>query len=239
MNAQAVSAPLAGVAREGSTLSWEDYTRFLPFVRRTAIRMARRAGAAVSVRELEGSGFVGLVGALSQSAPHASAEARDAYLVYRIRAAMLDFVSHLDARTHAMGIASRRLVTVIARLSGALSRAPAEAEIAQAMGLDGDAYQRLLVELAELDLCRLSVVDFDRADSPTSPEGVPSTPLDVQLAGAIAALPLLLQQILALRHQEQCSPAEIAETLDLDEPRVVAHYAEAIHRVRATIERGT
>ena len=57
------------------------------------------------------------------------------------------------------------------------------------------------------------------------------------LAEAIAFLPEELQHILALHHQEGCTPLEIAMVLDLDEDRVIELQAEAVHRLRAGLAR--
>jgi RNA polymerase sigma factor for flagellar operon FliA len=225
--------PPAGVA-----LSRDDYDRFLPFVRRTAMRMARRAPPAVSVGDLVGSGLVGLVDALAKAGPETSRDTRDAYLVYRIRGAMLDYVANADDRTRDACRASRRLVREIGRLVRALGRDPDEDEIAAAMDLGRDAYRALLATLDELGLARLEVTDLDPAldDAGAGPpsEG-PSAPLDLELAAAVARLPEPLQLVLALRHQEQCNTAEIALVLDLDERRVVELHAEIIHRLRAAL----
>lgn len=236
MSAASASAP-PRLAPAGAILSWDEYDRFLPFVRRTAIRLARRVPGEVSVSDLEGSGLVGLIDALGRSRPDDSAAERDAYLVYRIRGAMLDYASSLDARTQAAWAESRRLVRVIAALDRTLQRAPEEAEIAEAMGLDGEAYRRLLTTLDALGLCRIGILELDPADDDEAAVDPACPPLDVQLAAAIAALPELLQLVLALHHHEQCSAAEIAAVLDLDEPRVVELHAETIHRLRARIGR--
>jgi len=235
MSAASVSAP-PRLTQGEPILSWDEYDRFLPFVRRTAIRLARRVPCAVSVSDLEGSGFVGLIDALARSNPDAPAEERDAYLVYRIRGAMLDYASSLDERTQAAWAESRRLVRAIAALDRALGREPEEAEIAEAMGLDGEAYRGLLTTIDALGLCRIEILDLDPAEDDGAVEA-PGPPLDEQLAAAIAGLPEQLQLILALHHHEQCSAAEIAAVLDLDEPRVVELYAETIHRLRARIGR--
>jgi RNA polymerase sigma factor for flagellar operon FliA len=73
-------------------------------------------------------------------------------------------------------------------------------------------------------------------DRAPAPRAQPAATVDA-LAKAVEELPVLLQQILALQHQEDCTPGEIAEVLDLTEARVVQLHAEAIHRLRAGIGR--
>ena len=96
----------------------------MPFVRRTAMRIARRVPPSISVGDLVGSGFVGLVEALSQASPDTPEESLDEYLSYRIRGAMLDYVRSCDDRTQQVWSASRRLVRVLGGWTGSSAAPP-------------------------------------------------------------------------------------------------------------------
>lgn len=218
-------------------LSRDEYEHRLPFVRRTAMRLARRVPASISVGDLVGSGFVGLVEALAHASPDTPEEDLDEYLSYRIRGAMLDFVRSCDDRTQETWSQSRRLTRVIGKLDRELGRAPTEDEIASGMELSRVEYRNFLRSVAAIGQVPLEAVslDPDRDDDPLGePEEEESRPeLAGALAEAIAFLPEELQHILALHHQEGCTPLEIAMVLDLDEDRVIELQAEAVHRLRA------
>lgn len=220
-------------------LSRDEYEHRLPFVRRTAMRLARRVPASISVGDLVGSGFVGLVEALAHAAPDTPEEKLDEYLHYRIRGAMLDFVRSCDDRTQEVWSASRKLVRAIAKLDRDLGRAPSEQEIAAALSITVVEYHSLLRAVADIGHVPLESVSLDpeRDQVALAADEDDRPALDHALADAIAWLPEVEQRILALHHQEGCTPLEIAMVLDLDEDRVVELHVEAVHRLRAGIER--
>lgn len=222
-------------------LTRREYEHRLPFVRRTAMRLARRVPSSISVGDLVGSGFVGLVDALANAAPDTPEEKLDEYVSYRIRGAMLDYVRSCDDKTQEIWSASRALVRAIAKLDRDLDRAAEEDEIAGAMSLSRAEYRATLRAIAEIGHVPLETVGLDPAhdEDAHEPTEAERPALDEALAEAIAWLPPRLQHILALHHQEGCTPLEIAMVLDLDEDRVVELHVEAVHRLRAAIERRT
>lgn len=227
------------------SLSVEQYERFAPLVHRAAIRFARQISSSVDVSDIIGSGLIGLVEAVKRVDPGGPQEQIDQYIWYRVRAAMLDYVRSFDARTRNLQVLSRRLTVAIKQLSSALGRAPTEDEIAATLKLEIPAYRRTLTALARAGMTQLIPIDADLdadlgepllQDCAPPPRSQPAATVD-DLARAVEDLPLVLQQILALQHQEDCTPGEIAEVLDLTEVRVVQLHTEAIHRLRAGIGR--
>lgn len=202
------------------------------------MRIARRVPPCISVGDLVGSGFVGLVEALAQASPDTPEDVLDEYLSYRIRGAMLDYVRSCDDRTQDVWSASRRLVRVLVRLDRQLGRPAYEQEIADAMEMSRVDYRGLLRAIAEIGHIPLESVSLDpeRDDASLTDDDEDRPALAEALAEAIAWLPELQQHILALHHQEGCSPLEIAMVLDLDEDRAIELHAEAVHRLRAVLE---
>ena len=98
------------------TLTREEYDRYMPVLRRMAMRFARNLPSSIAVSEIVGSGLVGLVNGLSDVDPEAAPQAAEDYLFYRIRGAMLDFVGSVDTRTQEVMAVSRRLARTIASL---------------------------------------------------------------------------------------------------------------------------
>jgi RNA polymerase sigma factor for flagellar operon FliA len=221
-------------------LSVEQYERFVPLVHRAAIRFARQTSSTVSVGDIIGAALVGLVDAVKRADPAASPEQVDQYIWYRIRSAMIEYVRAFDARARNLQIVSQRLTRAIRIRAGALGRAPDEAEIAAAMNLEIPAYRRTLGALARGGMMQLQLGqasgDPDDAEA-DAPVAVEPAAMASALAKAVEELPLIGQHILALHHQEDCSPREIAAVLDLTEARVLQLHAETIHRLRAGIGR--
>jgi RNA polymerase sigma factor for flagellar operon FliA len=222
------------------TLTREDYERFLPLVRRIAMRLARRVPSHISIGDLISSGWVGLVEAFSRSGEDMPAEEFEAYASHRVRGAMLDYLRGLDPATRQARNASRRVSRTITELTRVLGRPPEEEEIADALGLDLDAYRSLLGQISSAGMSRLELVDLDQIDAVTDKSEAPDDIAEQRLlaehvAGAIERLPLRLQQVLALYYQEDCTLREIGAVLQVSESRVCQLHAEAMHRLRAEI----
>ncbi|MBK6697868.1 MAG: RNA polymerase sigma factor FliA [Myxococcales bacterium] len=226
-------------ARAKRTLSVAEYEKFLPLVRRTAMRLARKVPAHITVADLVSYGWLGLVEAFQRADGNMSEEEFEAYASYRVRGAMLDFLRSLDPTTRSVRAISRNVTKSIATLSQKLGRAPEEHEIAEAMGVTVDAYRQLLSRVGEHGMARLEVLDVDQMEVADAQEGADDLVVRKNLldavTGAIETLPPRLQQILALYYQEECTMREIGAVLGVSEARVCQLHAEAIHRLRASV----
>jgi RNA polymerase sigma factor for flagellar operon FliA len=222
------------------SLTREDYDRYLPLVRRIAMRLARRIPSHISVADLISSGWVGLVEAHSRTEVTMPHEEFEAYASHRVRGSMLDYLRGLDPATRQARNASRRVARAIADLTRTLQRPPEEEEIADAMGLDVEDYRDLLTQISSAGMTRLEIVDLDQLDSPKNRDDAPDNLAAKRLlaqavAKSIEKLPLRLQQILALYYQEDCTLREIGAVLQVSESRVCQLHAEAMHRLRADL----
>lgn len=220
-------------------LDRRQYERFLPIVRRIAMRAARRVPRHIAVADLVSCGWLGLMEAFHRAAPGMNAEEFEAYASYRIRGAMLDYLRSLDPSSKHMRRASRELAQTISKLGRSLSRAPSDEEIASSLGLNDAAYQDHLVRLSAAGMTRLELFDFDheQVDAEVEPadEALSHRQLADVLAEAVTKLPLRLQQVLALYYQEECTLREIGGVLGLSESMVSRLHTEAVHRLRAAI----
>src|SRR5579859_5713081 len=118
-------------ARARRTMNRDAYEQFLPLVRRTAMRLARRVPATITVSDLVGYGWIGLMEAYQRSSPDMPEEEFEAYALYRVRGAMLDYLRSLDPTTRDLRRASRQVARTIRDLTSALGRDPEEEEIAR------------------------------------------------------------------------------------------------------------
>jgi RNA polymerase sigma factor for flagellar operon FliA len=229
----------------GRTLTGDDYERFMPMVRRIAMRMVRRLPRHVQVADLVSAGWVGLLEACARFDADMPGDELEAYASYRVRGAMLDHLRRMDPATRQARNTSRRIARVIRDLNQSLGRAAAEEEIAESLGLDLDGYREMLGSMAGAGMTRLEMVDFDEIDAARSAmpvdrfeapdEAAEKRLLADAVAAAITTLPERLQQVVALYYQEGCTLREIGAVLDLTESRVCQLHAEAMHRLRAAI----
>lgn len=214
-------------------LSRDEYERYSPIVRRTAMRLARRAPAQVRVNDLCARGWAGLLDGLATAGAMGVEGDIDGYVASRVQTAMLDYLAGLDGGVRRARRESRLLARVIGTLERALGRPPEEAEIASSLELEAADYDGLLTRIADAGVARLCVLDFDDEGSLTaSSDGELDGPTLIE---AIERLPRHAQQVLSLLYQEGCSAQEAATILGLDEGRVRRVHTEAIHRMRASL----
>jgi RNA polymerase sigma factor for flagellar operon FliA len=231
------SAPPAAGARRH--LTREQYDKYLPLVRRIAIRVARKVPRHITVADLVSYGWVGLLEAFSRAAADMPNEEFEAYATYRVRGAMLDYLRSLDPVAREMRTQSRRISRAIASLSKELDRTPEESEIAERLGMREDEYREMLSSIAVAGMARLELLDLDRAELESSESGPDSEAerrsMCEAVAAAITKLPARLQQLLALHYQQSCTFREIGAIFGVTESRVSQLHTEAIHRLRASV----
>ncbi|HEX7666385.1 MAG TPA: RNA polymerase sigma factor FliA [Polyangiaceae bacterium] len=226
-------------AAAARTLSRADYDRFLPLVRRTAMRLARRVPAEVTVADLVSYGWIGLIEAYRRAQPDMPENEFEAYALYRVKGAMLDYLRGLDPASRSTRKISRAIARAIAELSQKLGRAPEEEEICAELKMSEEQYRQALTDVAAAGMARLEMVQLDNmeveADHDDSPDG--RRLIASALVQAINTLPPRLQQVVALYYQEDCTLREIGQVLGVTESRVSQLHTEAIHRLRAAIGR--
>lgn len=220
-------------------LSAAHYRKYLPIVRRTAMRLARKVPSHISVNDLTGYAWIGLVEAFARSNEGMDEEEFEAYALYRIRGAMLDYLRSLDTQSRASRATSRKVTRAIHKLTQDLRRPPEELEIAAALSLTLIEYRSTLAALDRAGMNRLEVIDIDTdltADAAELPEDAAARKeIQQAVADAITTLPERLQQVLALYYTEDCTLREIGAVLDVSESRVSQLHTEAVHRLRAAI----
>jgi RNA polymerase sigma factor for flagellar operon FliA len=215
------------------------YERYLPVVRRIAMKLVRRLPSQITMDDLIGAGWVGLVEALRRRDGIPTEEQFESYAAHRVRGAILDYLRSLDPMTRKMRGASRQITAAIKTFTARVGRSPAEEEIAGELGMDLDGYRVLLHQVAQADPTRVELTDFSspRSGSETAPDTMAQRhELADRIAGAVDQMPERLQLILSLYYQEDCSFREVGEVLGVTEARICQLHAEAIHRIRAFLD---
>lgn len=228
--------------RARRALSREDYERYLPIVRRTAMSLARRLPSHVSMADLVAYGWLGLLDAFDRASPEMDAEELDAYAVYRIRGAALDYLRTLDPATRSARALSRKVARAVADLTREQGgRAPEEAEIAERLEMSVDAYRAALERLGRAGMTQVEMLDIDALPADMSEqyqdERASRNELRTLVAQAIGQLSERQQFVLALYYQEERTMREIGAVLNITESRVCQIHSEAIHRLRAAAGR--
>lgn len=235
---KAVTAiPLGAMVNRPDTQR-ETYERYLPIVRRIAMRTVRSLPPSVTIDDVISAGWLGMVEALGRRTPDMTEDHFEAFASYRVRGAILDHLRMLDPMSRKLRGASRRITQVVTELMGKLGRTPEQEEVAGELGVELSEYQRLLGEINDAGFARLELSEIGEPSAgEQSPESITQRRELVDcIASAIDQLPERLNLIVGLYYQEECSFREIGEVLGVTESRVCQLHAEAMHLLRAHID---
>ena len=212
----------------------------IPLVRRIAWHVHARVASAIEVEDLIQIGMIALVEASRTYEDRG--HAFSTYASMRIRGAMIDHLRR-EAKVARSAIAKRREVEKVrARLEQTLMRAPNDVEMADAMGMELDAFQDLNAAIQPIrdeaidDAYSDHLMDFadqgERADQVMEREQLAEA-----LKIAIDKLNEREQLILQLYFVEELNLDEIGQVLGVGAARVCQIKKAALTKVRALMER--
>ena len=235
-----MSLAVANEAKAKRKLTHADYERYLPLVRRTAMKLARRLPSHVTVADLISYGWVGLLDAFERASPDMDPNEFEAYAMYRVRGAALDYLRTLDPASRAARALSRKVARTMSDLINEnKGKTPEEDQIAKRLEMSVDEYRNAMEQLGRVGMNRLEMLDIDEMQSVSKEDDIlpeertAKKELQGVVAEAIKTLPERLQLVLALYYQEERSLREIGVILEVSESRVCQLHTEAIHRLRA------
>jgi RNA polymerase sigma factor for flagellar operon FliA len=209
--------------------------RGIVLVRRLAFRLARRLPPHVDVDDLISAGTEALLRVLDTYDPSSGVPV-EAYLSPRLRGAIIDEQRAHDTLTRHARKQLASIARAVKDLEATLRRAPDEAEIAAALGIELEAYHKLTENLSRGPALQcLDSIDPDEVGSGDPASLVEADDLRRRLARAIERLPERTRTELGLYYQEECTLAEIGQILGVSESRVCQLLGDANVRLRALL----
>ncbi len=202
-------------------------------IERCARRIAAKAGVPHLADDLWSAGALGLIDAAGRF-ESGRGVLFTTFAEHRVRGAMLDELRRMDHLPRRMREKSDAVAQTRKRLTQEQGRPAEDGAVAQAMNLS-------LAELAEIEATALppAVLDLDMValfEEPGPDEQASRRQQAAQLAAQIARLPQRLQTVLGLHYMEGCTYREIAQILEVSEPRICQLHAEAVGLLRAALE---
>ncbi|MGH9308243.1 MAG: sigma-70 family RNA polymerase sigma factor [Vicinamibacterales bacterium] len=214
-------------------------------VKSMAHRLVQRLPSQVEMNDLVSVGVLGLIDAAARYKPSTGVPF-DAFARRRVHGAMLDSLRELDWAPRSLRRLRREVDTAIGSLRQKLRREPREEEIAEAMNLSLEEYERALEQLRSLEVGSIRQLEGPSADGGSLLElcvdpgegavaQLERQELREHLARAIQELPERERHIIALYYQEELTLAEIGEVIGVGESRVCQLRSLAVSRLRATL----
>ncbi|TCM18889.1 RNA polymerase sigma factor for flagellar operon FliA [Novosphingobium sp. PhB165] len=214
--------------------------RFLPMVRRLAWHVHGSGRPGIEVEDLIQSGLV----ALTECAQKHQGPTEDGFAAYakmRVRGAMVDLIRRTVPMSRGASERRRLLAEKERDLRGTLGREPHGHELAEAMGMDEAELAALRDSSQPLrfDSIEEAYSDRDMAFADERPDSL-TLLADEELRGAvveaIAELPERLRLVVQLYFVEELNLAEIAQVLQVSIPRVHQLKAQALGKLRESLE---
>jgi RNA polymerase sigma factor for flagellar operon FliA len=223
---------------------------YAPLVKYVAGRMSSGLPSHVEEADLISYGLLGLIAAIERFEPDREIKF-ETFAITRIKGSIIDELRSLDWVPRSVRAKAREIEKVNARLEHQLQRAPADQEMASALGVTVDEFQESLVRITgssvvALDelwtvsdasgdqVSLLDTIEDPRAGGPAA--AVDTTEMKDRLGGAIAALPEREKLVVALYYYENLTLREIGDVLGVTESRVSQLHTKAVLRLKSRLQ---
>ena len=212
-------------------------SRHAELVKRIAYHLAGRLPPSVEVNDLIQSGMIGLL----EAAAHYSSDRGASFETYagiRIRGAMIDALRKQDWAPRSVHRKARAAAAAIREVEAREGREAREAEIAAAMGVPIEEYQRIVQDSSS---CQVASMD-DMADAAAVADRNANPLLDAEngalrsaVAEAITGLPERERLVMSMYYDDELNLKEIGAVLGISESRVCQLHGQALVRLRSRL----
>jgi RNA polymerase sigma factor for flagellar operon FliA len=216
----------------------------LSLVKAIAIRVHENLPVHVDLDDLIHAGVLGLFDAVTKFDSTKNV-AFQSYAKHRIKGAILDSLRQLDWASRDLRKRQKQVDAITHELSLQLNRTPADAEIAQGMGLSMDRWRRMQIELRTVGLVSSTPrpdQERDRTQEfPAAPTFQPDRmcerkELQTTLARAMRSLPERYQKVVFLYYTNDMTMKEIGDMLGVNESRISQIHKTALKKMAVVLE---
>lgn len=171
----------------------------------------------------------------------------ETYVSKRIRGMIIDLARQQDWLPRSIRKRSREIDRAVSSLSNCLNRFPTDREIADYMGLSVEKYREDAAATALCNIVSLEAIFERRGEGDTGislPAGEADSPesrvqqkeLLEQLSAGIRTLRENEQMVLSLYYERGLNMRNIAQVMDISEPRVSQIHSRAIQKLRVYLD---
>ncbi|HEX2923453.1 MAG TPA: FliA/WhiG family RNA polymerase sigma factor [Chloroflexota bacterium] len=222
--------------------------QYAPLVKYVTGRLSIALPPVLDMDDVLSSGMVGLIRAVEHYDPTRGVPFEN-YAVTCIKGAILDQLRSLDVISRSVRQKAREIEKAITALQITLGRLPNDREVAEHLGMDINAYRKVLTEVGPATISIDSVMGGDgesevatllsTLEDTNSPDPVSLAErrglLDA-LAEAISRLSDRERLLLALYYKEELTMREISRVMDVSESRVCQLHTRAVLRLKAQLQ---
>lgn len=217
----------------------------LPLVKAIAVRVHENLPVHVDLDDLVHAGILGLFDAVTKFDPSKNV-AFSAYAKHRIKGAILDSLRQLDWATRDLRRRQKQVEAATRSLELDLQRIPTEEEVAEKLGVKGERWRQIMLDLSTAGLVSGSRrgPEGDDLPPPDFPSKADTRPdricalqqLRERLSSAISTLPERYQKVVVMYYGDELTMKEIGRVLGINESRVSQIHKSALEKMAAVLE---
>lgn len=221
--------------------------RYLPVVKSAAIRMRDVYLSFTQMDDIVNEGVIMLMSAIDKFDPEMNVKF-ETYISKRIRGMIIDLARKQDWVPRSTRKNAKTIQEATEELALKNSRMPEDHEVAAHLGISMDKYHEINAKVNLFSVLSLDMIldgDSENRQSAAIPSGVESEQPEARylenefkkiLADGIRALKEKEQMVISLYYMEELNMKQIAEVLDVSEPRVSQIHSGAIKKLKEYIE---
>lgn len=228
-------------------LKWPLVLRYEGLIKSAAMQIRGVYSSFAQIDDIISEGILTLLGAIDKFDPDKGVKF-ETYVSKRIRGMVIDLARKQDWIPRNVRKRAKEIDMAAAELATVLGRTPTDGEIAQHLGVSQERYQKDTANIALSNVLSLDVLMDTRETSGYQME-VPSSDLQSQpeavlqerelqraLATGISQLRENEQIVLSLYYERNLHLKEIAQVMELSEPRISQIHTRAIQKLRSYME---
>ena len=229
------------------SLKWPLVLRYEGLIKNAAMQIRGVYSSFAQIDDIINEGIITLLGAIDKFDPDKGVKF-ETYVSKRIRGMVIDLARKQDWIPRNVRKRAKEIDLASAELSASLGRSPTDGEIAEHLGITPERYQKDAANIALSNVLSLDVL-MDTRETAGYPMEVPSSDAQSQpelvlqeremqraLAQGIASLRENEQIVLSLYYERNLHLKEIAQVMELSEPRISQIHTRAIQKLRGYME---
>lgn len=226
------------------SLKWPLVLRYEGLIKSAAMQIRGVYSSFAQIDDIINEGILTLLGSIDKFDPDKGVKF-ETYVSKRVRGMVIDLARKQDWIPRNIRKRAKEIDMAAAELSANLGRTPTDEEIAQHLGITPERYQKDTASIALSNVLSLDVlmdtretsgyrVEVPSSDLRSQPEAVlQEREMQRALAEGISQLRKNEQIVLSLYYERNLHLKEIAQVMELSEPRISQIHTRAIQKLRA------
>ena len=225
------------------SLKWPLVLRYEGLIKSAALQIRGVYSSFAQVDDIVSEGILTLLSSIDKFDPDKGIKF-ETYVAKRVRGMVIDLARKQDWLPRNIRQRAKEIDAAVSSLANELGRFPTDQEVAERLGIPTDKYQKEAARVALSNTLSLDAL-MDAKDmegyrfelSDQDPKLQPETVLEDRelqetLASGISALQENEQIVLSLYYEKNLHMKEIAQVMEVSEPRISQLHSRAIQKLR-------